>query len=214
MDQLLALFPLHTVLFPGATLPLQIFEPRYKLMIGRCLELRQPFGVVLIREGSEVGGPAEPYDVGTTAAIQNVLRLEGGLMLLSAVGEQRFRIEQIVQREPYMVARVAYLEDEVTPEAREFATEIRQLYAQHRDALAHATGIESAMDELPDDPQAISYQISAQFHVVDYSKQQLLEADLDERLAAIVDALQRELALLPRHAEGPPQTNAGPWSLN
>lgn len=214
MENLLALFPLHTVLFPGVVLPLQIFEPRYKLMISRCLELRLPFGVVLIRDGVEVGGPAEPYDIGTTAAIQTVLRLEDGMLLLSAVGERRFHIDQIVQREPYLVAQVTYLEDAVTPEAETIAAEIRDLYRRHSDALAHATGIETLMDDLPDDPLALSYQLSAQFRVIDYSKQQLLEADLDERLAAIADALQREIDLLPRHADVPPQTTTGPWSLN
>ena len=160
MENLLALFPLHTVLFPGVVLPLQIFEPRYKLMISRCLELRLPFGVVLIRDGVEVGGPAEPYDVGTTAAIQTVLRLEDGMLLLSAVGERRFRIEQIVQREPYLVAQVTYLEDTVTPEAATIAAEIRNLYRRHSDALAHATGIETLMDDLPDDPLALHQAVS------------------------------------------------------
>lgn len=210
----LALFPLHTVLFPGAVLPLQIFEPRYRLMIGRCLEQRQPFGVVLIREGEEVGGPAVPYEVGTTAVIQQLLRLEGGLMLLSAVGERRFRIRQIVQRQPYLTAEVEYLVDRVTAEAINLARAIQQLYVRHRQALLHATGIQSEMDELPDDPIALSYHLAAQFRVIDYSKQQLLEADLEERLTAIADALQREIELLPKHTDTPPPTTSGPWSLN
>ena len=65
----LPLFPLHTVLFPEATLALQIFEPRYREMIGRCLAHDEPFGVVLILDGEEVGGPAVPRKVGTEAAI-------------------------------------------------------------------------------------------------------------------------------------------------
>ena len=56
----LSLFPLNLVLFPGMPLPLHIFEERYKAMIGDCVEREQPFGIVLIKEGQEVGDPAEP----------------------------------------------------------------------------------------------------------------------------------------------------------
>ena len=60
MTQKLPLFPLNTVLFPGAPIQLHIFEERYRLMIGRCLEQSSPFGVVLIRSGSEVS-PDDPW---------------------------------------------------------------------------------------------------------------------------------------------------------
>jgi len=67
----LPLFPLHTVLCPGIALPLHVFEERYRLLVARCLERREPFGVVLIRQGREVG-PLEGRiaRVGTTAVIR------------------------------------------------------------------------------------------------------------------------------------------------
>ena len=65
----LPLFPLNTVLFPRMTLPLRIFEPRYRQMLADCLDGDPIFGVVLIREGKEVGETAMPHDVGTTARI-------------------------------------------------------------------------------------------------------------------------------------------------
>ena len=74
----LPIFPLNTVLFPGARLPLHIFEERYKAMINACIDERRPFGVCLIRSGSEPGAPAEPFNVGTTAHIRQVQRLEDG----------------------------------------------------------------------------------------------------------------------------------------
>ena len=89
--ELLALFPLNTVLFPGMPLPLHIFEERYKIMIGRCIDEDRPFGVVLIQSGTEVGNPAVPHVVGTTALIAAVKRLEDGRMNLIAVGQERFR---------------------------------------------------------------------------------------------------------------------------
>ena len=214
MEQLLALFPLNTVLFPGALLPLHIFEPRYRQMINHCIEQKQPFGVVLIREGEAVGGPAEPYEIGTTAVIQNALKFTDGRMLLATQGVQRFQIERIVEREPYLVAAVAMLEEELSSDALVIAEHIRALYTRHRDALAHATGVTQQMEELPQDPIELSYRLADQFKIINYSKQQLLEADLDERLAAIADAFNRELRFLPQPPQHPPQTNDGPWTLN
>ena len=86
----LSLFPLSLVLFPGMSLPLRIFEERYKLMISECLEKDLPFGVVLIREGVEVGGLAEPHEVGTTARIIKSERQESGQYSLQTIGEKRF----------------------------------------------------------------------------------------------------------------------------
>lgn len=85
------LFPLGTVLFPGAPLPLRIFEPRYLDMVSGCLRNDRPFGVCLIRSGSETGAPAEPYPVGTLARIVDWNRDDRGLLTITAVGQERFR---------------------------------------------------------------------------------------------------------------------------
>jgi Lon protease-like protein len=87
----IALFPLNIVLFPGGPLPLRIFETRYVDMVRNCMRGDQGFGVVLIREGSEVG-PAETVDVGTMAKIVDFHQLSDGFLGLSCIGEQRFRI--------------------------------------------------------------------------------------------------------------------------
>ena len=102
-ERTLPLFPLNVVLFPDASLPLRIFEERYKLMMQRCLDGDSEFGVVLIRSGPEVGGPAETYSVGTVACIGEVDRLEDGQMLMSVVGLRRFRILGISLHESYLV---------------------------------------------------------------------------------------------------------------
>jgi uncharacterized protein len=92
----LPLFPLNTVLFPGMPLTLHIFEERYKLMIERCLEHRQPFGVVLIRYGKEaLGSLADPHRIGCTARILDVQPLSEGRMNISALGQKRFRILEL-----------------------------------------------------------------------------------------------------------------------
>jgi Lon protease-like protein len=87
----IALFPLNIVLFPEGLLPLRIFETRYVDMVRRCMRGELHFGVVLIREGSEVG-PAETFDVGTMAKIIDFHQLSDGFLGLSCIGERRFRI--------------------------------------------------------------------------------------------------------------------------
>jgi uncharacterized protein len=87
------LFPLGIVLFPGGPLPLRIFETRYYDMVGRCMREGQGFGVVLIREGREVGSEdTDVYPVGTLAEITDFHQLADGLLGLSCVGRRRFRI--------------------------------------------------------------------------------------------------------------------------
>lgn len=88
---MIALFPLNIVLFPDGPLPLRIFETRYVDMVRRCMRESTGFGVVLIREGREVG-PAETFDVGTMAQIVDFHQLSDGLLGLSCLGRQRFRI--------------------------------------------------------------------------------------------------------------------------
>jgi hypothetical protein len=87
----IALFPLNVVLFPEGPLPLRIFETRYVDMVSACMREDTRFGVVLIREGSEVG-PAETFDVGTLAKVVDFHQLSDGFLGLSCVGEERFRI--------------------------------------------------------------------------------------------------------------------------
>jgi len=92
MTDSLSLFPLGTVLFPGGTLKLRIFEPRYLDMVSRCLREGTGFGVALIVEGREAGGPTRTAGVGTLARIIDFEQLSDGLLGITARGESRFRI--------------------------------------------------------------------------------------------------------------------------
>jgi uncharacterized protein len=92
--QEIALFPLNAVLFPGGLLPLRIFEQRYMEMAKACLRDNTAFGVCLIREGSEVGAPATPEDIGCLARIIQWDMQQLGVLNITARGEQRFRIQR------------------------------------------------------------------------------------------------------------------------
>jgi len=89
----LALFPLHTVLFPGGTLPLQIFEPRYLDLVRECARTGEGFGVVPIREGREAGGAAQPHPIGTLAKIEDWSQGSNGLLNILVRGGERFNIQ-------------------------------------------------------------------------------------------------------------------------
>ena len=89
------IFPLGTVLFPGGTLPLKVFEQRYVEMTKACLKDEQPFGVCLIREGREVGTAAVPEAVGCLASIEHWDMPHPGLFHLLARGGERFRIREM-----------------------------------------------------------------------------------------------------------------------
>jgi len=110
------LFPLHTVLSPGIALPLKIFEDRYRVMIRRCVEASTPFGVVLIRDGREVGPTASLAiaGVGTFAEIRQAEEQTDGRWEILVVGGNRFSVQDvIVGREPYLIGEVTELPEDV-----------------------------------------------------------------------------------------------------
>jgi uncharacterized protein len=111
----LSLFPLNTVLFPEGLLPLRIFETRYVDMVGRCMREGNPFGVVPIRSGAEVGGVVETAERGTTARIVDFSTLPDGLLGITCKGERKFRVLKLWQQSDGLnVGDVEYLPAEVT----------------------------------------------------------------------------------------------------
>ena len=115
----LPLFPLNTVLCPGIALPLHVFEDRYRALVRHCLETTSPFGVVLIREGREVGAGAISFSgVGTIAEIRDAGRRDDGRFDLLVVGTRRFGIQRMLEgRGPYLIADVAILDETVADPA-------------------------------------------------------------------------------------------------
>jgi Lon protease-like protein len=180
----LPLFPLHTVLCPGVALPLHIFEPRYRAMVARCLEEDSPFGIVLIRDGREIGGgPTSIATVGTVAEIREAGKFSDGRYELLVVGARRFRIESVtVGREPYLIGDIEEIDDQVgDPEAaRDLTDRVTQRFVRYLSLLQPVEGEDADETdirvevELEDDPDP-QYSMSP-------------EVPLDDRLAAVDDA--------------------------
>lgn len=196
----LRLFPLNTVLFPGAALHLHVFEPRYKQMISECLEGGEAFGVALIREGGELSDASVvAHGVGTTAEIEEVTALEHGRYFINTFGRRRFRIVRVLSREPYLVADVTYFEDEEPGDdalVQERIEEIRAVFREYLGLLVNFAGL-TAEISLPDDPVDASFMIGDVLQVSDAVKQRLLEIErTDDRLKAELGFLKRLLPQL------------------
>ena len=213
----LPLFPLNVVLFPGMALPLRVFEERYKQMIGRCLETDKEFGVVLIREGQEVGEPATPFAVGTVASIASVERFADGRMNLVTVGTRRFRCREHLQERPYRVARVVWLDDERPPSADcvLHAQEVRAAVEEYLEAAYALAEQPRRPIELPEDVTALSFLVGAVLQIASAERQRLLETTTaDARLEQELVYLRRETRVLQTLLRRRDQGNAGSFSRN
>jgi len=170
----IALFPLNIVLFPGGSLPLRIFETRYVDMIGRCMREGAGFGVVLIREGREVG-PAETFDVGTLADIVDFHQLSDGLLGLSCIGRQRFRIRsRSTQADGLNLAEVDRLEPESTVPVPARHLRLAELL---QNVLPQLGEVYEGIEMRPDDAAWVGYRLAEILPIPLADKQRVLELD-------------------------------------
>src|SRR6266853_1418157 len=140
----LPLFPLNTVLCPGIALPLHVFEDRYRALVRHFLATAAPFGVVLIREGREVGKGAISFTgTGTIAEIRDADRHDDGRFDLLVVGTRRFGIRHVLDgRKPYLVADVEILDETVDDPAiaQELATRATRHFVTYLELLRPRSG--------------------------------------------------------------------------
>jgi Lon protease-like protein len=186
----LPLFPLSTVLFPRMVLPLHIFEERYKAMIKYCDENDRPFGIVLIREGEEVGAPAEPFSVGTEAHILRITDLEDQRKLIVVQGRERFTIEELSFQEPYLVGEVEKLPLETGGLDSRLLGHVEIAFYRYLRMLKQAQGLSVSISNLPEDPEGVAWMVAWGLQMDQKIKQELLG------VANLQELLLREQALL------------------
>jgi Lon protease-like protein len=102
----LPMFPLSAVVFPHASMPLHVFEPRYRAMLRDCLAADGRFGIVLIERGSEVGGGDQRSRLGTRCVVTQAVELPDGRWVLEVAGEALLEVEEWLPDDPYPVALV------------------------------------------------------------------------------------------------------------
>jgi hypothetical protein len=168
------LFPLRTVLYPGGPLPLRIFEPRYLDMISECLRHEHAFGVLLIKSGSETG-PATTFDVGTLARITDWYQGSDGLLGITAMGGERFRL--VSSRR--MPDGLNMGEIEILPEQEQqsLPDEFKPLAQILAGVLDDLGRLYEALDRRYDDAGWVGYRFAEILPISPEEKQSCLETD-------------------------------------
>lgn len=213
----LSLFPLNTVLFPGMPLALHIFEERYKMMIGECIESRKPFGVVLIKKGTEALGPlADPHAVGCMAQITQVQQLGEGRMNIAAIGRERFRILSLNRAAPYLTGQVEEFplsgwEQDTLDDAAE---KLRPFINKYMGELSQIEGIDLDTNQVPDEPFKLAYFAAALLQVPSEQKQTLLSTDEAAEMLTEMRRLYRSEVSFVKHMLQQPFIDDDSFSLN
>ena len=192
----IGLFPLGIVLLPTELVPLHIFEPRYRELIGECLEEEREFGLVLADDDGL-------REVGTRAAVTEVLeRFDDGRLNIVVEGRERFRISELTAGRPFQTAQIEPVEDEDDPAVDDDVELSLKLFQR----LTDLTGTEIEAPD-PATPQ-LSYAVAARFEFVPTLKQELLQEVSERRrlrrlcelLEGAADALEREREIAARAA--------------
>lgn len=185
------MFPLGSVLFPSAVLPLHVFEPRYRALVHDVLAGDQEFGVCLIERGSEVGGDDVRTSIGTVARVHEAQELDDGRWALLAVGTRRIEVTAWLPDDPYPRADIVELPDP-EPGSDELAV-MPAVEAKLRRVLSKTAELGEpaapATIELADDPVLASHQISALAPLSTLDRYRLLAAGSVGMRLAMLDQL-------------------------
>lgn len=197
-ERVLPLFPLGVVLFPGTSIPLRVFEERYKTMIADIKGTDSKFGVVLIKEGLEVGGPAVPHLIGTVAQVMEANYQPNGRISVKAVGQQRFRVKEVINQRPYLLANVELLPIETEESvSHDVIRRVQQAYVDVMRALIGVTGGWAQEVDVSQEAHSLSYLIADTVTSSSKVKQYLLEIDtVEERLLVEEEMLHKALVKL------------------
>jgi uncharacterized protein len=219
----LPIFPLGGVLLPGVSMPLHIFEPRYRRLMHDREHHDPAFGIVLVREGSEVGGGASFYDIGVSASFSARVELPDGRWAIVVRGERRFRVLEVDDVHDYLTARVEWLDepagdgdlDALLRETRTSLSRLAVAFGRWLMPDADPTDVIAETSRMvPDDPRAASYAVPAKVQIPQHEKQALLEApSTAARLRQLVRTLERERTLLVRGGIGPSTVEHAPVSV-
>lgn len=199
MADTLPMFPLNAVLFPGVTVPLTVFEDRYRAMVHHLLRIEDPaerlFGSVGIREGYEIGdhGAQSLYRVGVRMQLTDVEANADGTFEVVAVGQERIQLDRLDTSGPFPVGHITERPDPEAPVAESILEQARVAFTAYRAALADLRG-DPYSGALPRDPTYLSWTLAAVAPLPMPERQALLEAeDAAVRLVMVTDLLRSEL---------------------
>jgi Lon protease-like protein len=193
------MFPLNAVLYPGVSVPLHVFEDRYRALVHHLLRADDPaqrlFGSVAIRDGYEVGdhGNQSLYRVGVRLQLTDAESRPDGSFDIVAVGRDRIQLDRLLTTGDYPVGEVTVLTGAEGDVPEELVERARATFTAYRHVLRSIAG-DPLQGELPSDPTYLSWTLAACTPLPMGERQQLLEApDAAERLALVTDLLRSEL---------------------
>lgn len=199
MTLTIPMFPLGTVAFPGLTLPLHVFEERYRDLVNHLLGIEDPadrvFGTVAIREGFEVGdhGKQSLYRVGVRMQLTEIIANDDGTFDIEATARDRIVLGNLDGSGSYPVGEVTLSPDEADPGAPELHERARAAFTAYRAAISDIQGT-TFSGRLPEDPGYLSWTLAALSPLPMAERQQLLEAESPaERLELVTEFLRAEL---------------------
>lgn len=196
------IFPLNAVVFPGVTVPLHVFEDRYRALVHHLLTIAAKpdrlFGIVAIREGYEVGthGVASVHRVGCVVQMTSVEPYPDGRFDIEVVGRRRLRMDGLDTSGPFLVGDVETVDEppDTSAAAAQEATLARETFEQYRRQLSDLRGDDVLDGDLPRDPEYLSYSLAATCLLTLRERQELLESPTaTERLAMLRHALHEEM---------------------
>jgi Lon protease-like protein len=195
----LPMFPLNTVLFPGVSVPLEVFEDRYRALVHHLLRVPDPaerlFGSVAIREGYEVGdhGAQSLFKVGCRVQLTDVEPHPDGTFSVVAVGLERIQLERLEVTGEFPLGHVVDLPEVSTVVPEDVLERARATFTAYRAALV-GLRTDPYSGHLPKDPSYLSWTLAACAPLPMQERQMLLEAeDAGERLILVTDLLRAEL---------------------
>lgn len=198
----LSIFPLPLVLFPGAPLPLHIFEPRYRQMLSDCLRDDARFGIVCA--APDDAPPVGRGEVGCVAKVETTAMLPDGRSNIIVTGESRFTIERVLDSAtPYLVAEVAFFDDATdrAPDLPVLTDRIRALFTRVTGAARTLADEGGELPALPEEPGALSFAIASMIDLELPTRQRLLASrSAAERLRALEPLLTPALHRLEERA--------------
>jgi len=218
------MFPLNTVLFPGVTIPLHVFEDRYRALVHHLLTIpdkaERVFGIVAIREGYEVGahGAQSVHTVGCLAQMTMVDPQPDGRFDIEVVGRQRLRLHSMDPSGPYLVGEIELLENDADTDSAPDQEAERTLmtFEAYRKQLSDLRGGDVLDGDFPRDPTYLSFSLAATCLLTLRERQALLETDsAHERLAMLRLSLREEMRAM-RAVPSLPATEVArtAWSPN
>jgi Lon protease-like protein len=195
------MFPLNTVVFPGVSVPLHVFEDRYRALVHELLRIEDPterlFGSVAIREGYEVGerGGQSLHRVGCVLQLTDVTSHPDGTFDIVAVGRGRMRLDAIDTSGPFLTGTIDLIDDDREgPVDRAIAAMALETFERYRERLSEVHGEPVLTGDLPRDPTYLSWSLAATALLTLRDRQALLEAeDASLRLTLVTGMLRDEL---------------------